>query len=195
MVGKLVMKQEKVYTDKIQESRIYQLRLYLPNLLSIFRIISSPFLFFFIFIEDYILALILFTTDIVSDILDGHLARKFKINSRSGVFFDVIGDFLFIFSTINAFIITEIYPFWILFIIILMFSQFLLTSKIKEPIYDPIGKYYGTFLMGILWITLIDFIGYLITSIIISFIVFTIISIISRILALYSIKIKKIEKI
>lgn len=187
MVGNSVIKQEKVLNRINFDFNNFHLKSYLPNILSIFRIITSPLLFILILLEGYLIAFILFTTDGVTDILDGYLARKFDVCSKNGVFLDIFGDFLFLFSTLIAFTIKETYPFWILIIVTIMFIQFFFFFNNETPIYDPIGKHYGSFLMIILTITIIDFKGFLTIFILISFIIFTILSIISRILALKSI--------
>jgi CDP-diacylglycerol--glycerol-3-phosphate 3-phosphatidyltransferase/cardiolipin synthase len=78
-----------------------------------------------------------------------------------------------------AFIISGIYPYWLLLLIILVFLQFILTSKFNVLIYDPIGKYYGAFLFIIILITLVspsDYYNVLLTITVL----FTIISLISR---------------
>ena len=186
MVGNSVIKQERVLYDNVHGFTSFQLKSYLPNFFCILRILSSPFLFIFVLFESYFLALLFFISNMILDALDGYLARKINVCSRLGVYFDVIGDFSFIISTLIALTIRETYPFWILIIVVCMFLQFFLTFKNQAPIYDPIGKHYGTFLMIVLIITLFDFKGYLINFILISFIIFTILSIISRIFALKS---------
>jgi hypothetical protein len=42
------------------------------------------------------------------------------------------------------------YPSWILAIIVISFSQFIITSLRRSRIYDPIGKYFG----GLLYVTI-----------------------------------------
>ncbi|MFX0071120.1 MAG: CDP-alcohol phosphatidyltransferase family protein [Candidatus Hermodarchaeota archaeon] len=153
----------------------------IPNLLSIFRVATSPLLFFFIWYDVFILAFFLCIIDIVSDVLDGYIARRFKICSKLGGILDILGDFSFIFLIIIALTIRGVFPPFVLIVVIVMFLQFLLTSKIKKPIYDPIGKYYGSFLFIILGITLIDFNAYLYNFVLISFIIFTLLSVSSRI--------------
>ncbi len=172
----------------LQDSKDFQLKNYLPNLLSLYRIITSLFLFILILIEQFYLALTFFILDILSDILDGNLARKLDVSSKLGCHLDIFGDFSCIFFTIVAFTIKEIYPLWVLIAVILLFVQFLITSKIDGPIYDPVGKYYGTFLFGMLVITLIDIEAHFTFHILTCFLIFTLISIASRILALYGIK-------
>ena len=191
MPGKLAIKQVKVSNETIEDAESFQIKSCLPNLLSIFRIIISPLLFLLIIFEELYLALVLFTIGIVTDVLDGRLARKLDICSRLGCFFDVFGDFSLIFSIIIALMFIEIYPLWVLIIVIFMLVQFLLTSKNEEPTYDPVGKHYGSFLFVMLGITLIEFNSFFIAFILSCFAGFTIISIASRIFIIYKIRNKE----
>ncbi len=78
---------------------------YIPNILSVSRIIASVlFLFFFdnlkVFIPLYLFAGI-------SDILDGFLARRFKVESSLGARLDSIGDTFFFIILLAYFFITQ----------------------------------------------------------------------------------------
>jgi len=64
--------------------------------------------------------------------------------------------------------------------IVFMFFQFILTSKTKIPVYDPVGKYYGLFLLVIIFITLLSPENSIHSILLILLVIFTIISIISR---------------
>jgi CDP-diacylglycerol--glycerol-3-phosphate 3-phosphatidyltransferase/cardiolipin synthase len=88
-------------------------------------------------------------------VLDGHIARNYGLKSQIGAYWDVVADFILIMVVFAAFALKEIYPFWVLIIFIAMFSQFILTSRKKIIIYDPVGKYYGSFLFSVILITLI----------------------------------------
>ena len=89
-----------------------------------------------------------------TDLLDGYLARKLSASSDIGAYFDVTADFFVIMSTFVAFVVISIYPFWLLAIIAFMFAQFMATSNVRRPIYDPVGRYYGTFLFAAIGLTL-----------------------------------------
>lgn len=123
---------------------------------------------------------------LISDVLDGYLARKLKCCSKIGSILDPIADFFTIFLAIIAYCLKTIYPFWVLMIISIMFLQFLFTSHNKIPIHDPVGKYYGTFLFIEIGITILDVNNLITTVVLINFIIFTMISITSRINALRS---------
>ena len=98
-----------------------------------------------------IIVYFIFLFSIGTDLLDGFVARKLGVSSKSGAFFDIIVDFLFIYILFIAFMIKGFYPTWLLLLLVFVFEQFVLTSLYsKQPIYDPIGKYLGSlFFCGI----------------------------------------------
>ena len=59
-----------------------------------------------------------------------------------------------ILAAFSAFVIKGVYPFWTLLLIGAMFLQFILTSGLRRPVYDPVGKYYGVFLFAAIGVTL-----------------------------------------
>jgi phosphatidylglycerophosphate synthase len=96
----------------------------------------------------------LFLLAISSDQLDGYLARKLNVASRFGAYFDILTDFLFISSVFVVFVLKQLYPFWVLALIGVMFLQFVVTNiLVKQLIYDPVGKYYGSILYGCIGLT------------------------------------------
>ncbi|MDQ5940698.1 MAG: hypothetical protein QG632_424, partial [Candidatus Dependentiae bacterium] len=65
---------------------------YIPNILTVLRIVSAPFLWYAISTHAVGLALILITFAIVSDFGDGYIARRFFLSSRAGSFLDPLAD-------------------------------------------------------------------------------------------------------
>jgi CDP-diacylglycerol--glycerol-3-phosphate 3-phosphatidyltransferase/cardiolipin synthase len=96
----------------------------------------------------------LFLLAIATDLADGYLARRLGVSSNLGAYFDATADFFVIMSTFAAFAIIALYPAWLLIIIASMFTQFLVTSRFGKPVYDPIGRHYGTFLFAAIGLTL-----------------------------------------
>lgn len=88
----------------------------------------------------------------MSDLLDGYFARKWKIETDLGLYFDVFADFFLVVSVFYVFALLKLYPLWIEFVFVGMFVQFLLSSKGKLR-YDPVGKHYGTFLFVVILIS------------------------------------------
>ena len=130
---------------------------YLPSLLSVLRVIILPFLVY-AFIFDFLFfayALVVFA--ISTDFLDGYIARKMKVGTKFGAYFDAIVDFIFIIGMFRIFVTAGLYPYWVLPLMLFAFVQFMITSFLYKKIYDPIGKYYGSLLYGAIGLTLLFF--------------------------------------
>ncbi len=168
------------------ENKRYNKRFLIPQIITGLRIVLIPPLLIFLFNDLIIECFILFTISWITDILDGTIARKLEVTSTFGAYFDAISDFVIIFILFFAFILKEIYPFWILIIIGFMFLQFILTSKQKKPVYDPIGRYSGLFLYIIIGITLIFADSLIYNILLIAMLGFFVLSLISRYYALHS---------
>ncbi|GHS92195.1 CDP-alcohol phosphatidyltransferase [Alphaproteobacteria bacterium] len=64
----------------------------IPNVLTLFRIVSAPLVFYFAFCEKYGVAVVLYWFSSMSDGLDGFLARRFHWESLWGRCLDPIAD-------------------------------------------------------------------------------------------------------
>ena len=126
-----------------------------PSVITGIRVILAPIFFLTIINNLLIYSLIIFLLALVTDFLDGYISRKWDVCSSKGAYFDITADFILIMAGFSAFVIRDIYPFWIIIIIVSMFIQFIITSKSKILVYDPVGKYYGVFLFIIIFIDLI----------------------------------------
>lgn len=93
---------------------------YIPNILSIFRLVIAPIFFIFLISQNrelLIYAYILYVIGAITDYLDGYLARKLHATSKFGNFLDPLADkFLTSFAFI-AFVILEIIPLWMVLIV------------------------------------------------------------------------------
>jgi len=96
---------------------------YIPNFLSIFRILVSPLVFYYIYIGDkfsLVIALFLFLLGSASDALDGYIARNYNVITDLGKNLDPIADKIFIQASFIAIYLTKEVPItlWMLFLII-----------------------------------------------------------------------------
>jgi CDP-diacylglycerol--glycerol-3-phosphate 3-phosphatidyltransferase len=64
----------------------------IPNVLSGYRIVALPVLFFAMFSNNAQLFIILLSANLVSDILDGFIARRFNMQTEFGARLDSIAD-------------------------------------------------------------------------------------------------------
>ena len=92
---------------------------HIPNILTIIRFLLIPFILFYIFTGNYLLAFIFFTISGLTDIADGFIARKFNLISNFGKLMDPLADKLTQISTLASLVITHIIPIWILVIVLL----------------------------------------------------------------------------
>jgi phosphatidylglycerophosphate synthase len=127
----------------------------LPSVVTLIRLAAAP-LFYYIFLHcSCVLAIIVFALAAFSDVLDGFLARRLGVSSDAGAYFDVIADFVLVVAAFAAFSRRMWYG-WIVFVPILAsFACFVLSSGAKRPVYDPVGKYMGGFLMAMIGLTLL----------------------------------------
>ena len=90
-----------------------------PNILTIIRFLLIPFIVFYIFSGNYILAFVFFTISGLTDIADGFIARKFNLISNFGKLMDPLADKLTQIATIASLTLKDIIPIWILAIVLL----------------------------------------------------------------------------
>jgi phosphatidylglycerophosphate synthase len=135
---------------------LIKLQQILPSLLTSLRIIILPHIILF-FNQGFTLTVYtLFLVAIGTDFLDGLLARKLRVTSKYGAYFDTTVDFIFVVSFFSLFINLGIYPNWILMLISVTFFQFIISNLfLKRTIYDPVGKIYGSLLFAGIGITLL----------------------------------------
>ena len=120
-----------------------------PNLLTLIRIILSPFIFYSLFqnTEYYTkLALILITAALITDFFDGQIARHFHQISRWGKLLDPIADKLMINGIAVILTITRGFPLWLTItiiardILILFLGSIMVLGKIN---YIPQSNNWG----------------------------------------------------
>lgn len=68
----------------------------IPNLVSLSRIIGGFLVLYAVTHQGYLLSIILFSLFLLTDKLDGYLARKFKSTSKLGAEIDSASDFIFV---------------------------------------------------------------------------------------------------
>lgn len=160
-----------------------------PYTVVILRILLTP-AFFYAFLWDFTeIAICLFILALTSDFVDGRLAQKLNTTSSSlfEAYLDPIADFVFVLVSFYAFSIRLIYPTWILVVFVFMFLFFIISSNKRRPLYDPIGKYYGTFLFVTIGITILFPIELTFNGVLLTIIVYTIGLVIYRTVFLWKI--------
>ncbi len=84
----------------------------ISNLISLFRLLLSIPLCFFLVYDEKALVFLMFLIAYISDMMDGHLARKFGIITEFGKVIDPLADKIFINSAVITSIILNKIPLW-----------------------------------------------------------------------------------
>jgi len=127
---------------------------YIPNALSLMRgILVFPFIYGIYRINKLehgsnSTLIILFSVIIITDILDGFLARKFDSVSALGAKLDILSDALYTLFSLFILTIINITPSWFIYVMAIKLLEFLITSKIviqkqeekNVVFFDKIGK-------------------------------------------------------
>ena len=95
----------------------------LPNKLTILRIVMIPFFVLFMLFpvtgpSDKWIALALFIAASLTDLLDGHIARKYNLITNFGKFMDPLADKLLVCSALICLVELGRIPSWIVIVII-----------------------------------------------------------------------------
>ncbi|UCH62617.1 MAG: CDP-diacylglycerol--glycerol-3-phosphate 3-phosphatidyltransferase [Fidelibacterota bacterium] len=95
---------------------------YLPNILTVFRILLTPLFIYILFwggANGYPWALTIFITAGITDIIDGYLARRLKVESSFGKMLDPAADKILILSAFVSFVTMDLIFLWMVILIIL----------------------------------------------------------------------------
>ena len=106
----------------------------IPNYITFFRILLIPVYLYFFIQGDIFAAALFFAFSAVTDFLDGFVARKFDLKSKSGKLLDPLADKLTIISILLVLIYLDIIP-KLLSFIILARELFILSSGIITYIF------------------------------------------------------------
>lgn len=118
----------------------------LANTITLFRLALFPIIFYLLFQESStasLIALVLLLLAILSDVLDGYLARKRKEITRLGSFLDPFVDKIMVYGLLFAFFLQNLFWFWI--IIIFVFRDFIIMGirwmASRDDVHLPEEKY------------------------------------------------------
>lgn len=90
----------------------------LPNKLTIARVIMVPF-FIVLYMMNYtLLAFIIFVVAAFTDLLDGHIARKYNLITNFGKIMDPLADKILVYSAFCCMVENGLIPAWMLIVIL-----------------------------------------------------------------------------
>lgn len=91
---------------------------YIPNIITLLRLILVGPIVFSLLVGHYRLAFLLFVVAGITDAVDGYLARRFKWISRWGAMVDPLADKLLMVATFLTLGYLGIFPLWLLIIFV-----------------------------------------------------------------------------
>ncbi|WP_025209303.1 CDP-diacylglycerol--glycerol-3-phosphate 3-phosphatidyltransferase [Hippea sp. KM1] len=99
---------------------------HLPNILSIFRVFDLIIVVLFLERGYRIWAFVFFVIGVLSDVLDGHIARKSKAITKIGKILDPLADKVLVVGILIALIRIMDIPYWM--VIVIVFREFAVTG-------------------------------------------------------------------
>jgi len=117
-----------------------------PSLITALRLVAIPAIWILWLREMRPATIGLYGFVVLSDALDGWLARQLDAVTRFGGFFDAVTDIAVILSLLVLLSWNGVVPVWVPIAPAVVAGMFLVTSSRATPRYDPIGKYYGAML-------------------------------------------------
>lgn len=91
----------------------------IPNLLTSLRLIIVPVMGYFLYMGNYLPAMILFAFGGFTDILDGYIARKYNLITKWGKFFDPLADKLMQITALVFLVLHRFIPTIVLVVVII----------------------------------------------------------------------------
>ena len=92
---------------------------YLSNILSALRLLTVPFIFYFIYYAQWVVAIACGAVAVITDLLDGFFARRFKQHTELGYILDPVADKLALTAGIFALVLSKSeFPKWAFTIIV-----------------------------------------------------------------------------
>ena len=99
---------------------------HIPNLLSIFRVLDLVVIIILLEKSLNIWAFVFFCLGVLSDVLDGYIARKNKIVTKLGAILDPLADKVLVIGILIAMIKIMDVPYWM--VIVIVFREFAVTG-------------------------------------------------------------------
>lgn len=91
----------------------------LANLISVIRLMAIPIFLYLVVIDRLVAAFVLLVAAVLTDFVDGMVARKMNQITRLGQFLDPFADRLFIAATAIALAIQDVVPWWLVVVVML----------------------------------------------------------------------------
>ena len=99
---------------------------HVPNILSVCRILLIPVIVISVSMNNYLLALIIFTISSLTDIIDGYIARNYDAVTNVGKLLDPLADKLTQLTIVGSLVSNNVISGWIL--IVLLVKELIMIS-------------------------------------------------------------------
>lgn len=96
-------------------NRVYTL----ANLISVIRLMAIPVFLYLVVVDRLVVAFVLLVIAVLTDFVDGMVARKMNQITKLGQFLDPFADRLFIAATAIALAIQDVVPWWLVGVVML----------------------------------------------------------------------------
>lgn len=142
--GIVIIMKDKTFSNRISGLTKKDI-ITIPNILSMFRLILIPLIFVFWFRDEYVFTFITVAVSAFTDVLDGFIARKFKMITDIGKFLDPLADKL---TQLSVLICLTLKYRWIIAAVILLAVKELTmlaagTRVLKKTDRMPYARWYG----------------------------------------------------
>lgn len=91
----------------------------IPNVISFVRLMAIPVFLFLVSTERDVAGLVVLVAAVLTDFVDGAVARKLNQVSKLGQFLDPLADRLFIAAAVVALLIRDVIPLWLVILVML----------------------------------------------------------------------------
>ncbi len=120
----------------------------LPNIITGIRIAMIPVFAVFYLFEKFSVAIFILALVMLSDLLDGHIARKYNLQSRTGELLDPLADKLALVMVCVCLYFTDLVPLWFFIGIIakelfMLGFSFIVSFVMKKQYAISKAKWYG----------------------------------------------------
>lgn len=91
----------------------------IPNIISFIRLMAIPVFLYLVWIEEDLLGFVVLVAAVLTDFVDGVVARKLGQISKLGQFLDPLADRLFIAAAVVALAMRDVIPLWLVVAVML----------------------------------------------------------------------------
>ena len=127
----------------------------LPNAVTALRLIAVPIVLALLIRELPTHAIAVYAAMVLSDVLDGWVARRVGGETRFGAYFDALTDMVVLLSLLGYLAWSGVLPVWTPILPAITAAAFLVSSRRTGPRYDPIGKHYSAVLYVVTGVLLV----------------------------------------